>query len=783
MNNICINTILTALLLCLCHISALAQCRVQGKVVGQKGGAMPLVNVAFLSAQDSTLAEGIVTDSLGGYGVALAEGKYIARYSFLSCRTVSKEISVEGNMQLPTVTMEPLPMMLDEVKVTAKKQTLKLTGSGLLVDVENDAVLRRQNDIYDLLGRVPGIMQTGRSVQVIGKSSLVFYINGRKVQDASEVDNLQVEQIKSVKVVTGTDVSYNVGNSAVIDIRTKRLGEGLALNATGNLTQGKYLSPKAGFYSNYDVGKWDFFLSYYYGRPKSKEETFSTVQTLASTVWNKDEYKHSLSTAKSHSYKGGMAYHFSPESSLGLQYIGGYRRTNSSSKDTISMVPGNGTPSFMKTDGVNATDITNHHVNVYYNTKFGSSWSLNACADYVNRLQDGNRDLLERDYVSAEKAVSYTQESRWNIAAANIHASYDSEKHGSLAFGYDFSHSWGKDNTVHKSRVYDDRTRNRETKNSIFVKYSRPFGDFTVEAGLRYEHVRSVQDNETSTGHESHSSHNFLPSLNLSHSKGMLMQSLNAYIETTRPDFTDMNGNVDYQNRYNLSLGNPGLKTSTCYNINYMLMYKFLYLNIGYDYTRRPIDGNFYALEENPSVMVGRVENFSDRQHLTGTLYLRHTIKWWTPMLSLVCMKSFADYPGPNGTTLHNGRPVVFCTLASDCDLSSGYMLSARFDYNFGGYIGTFKVRPYSSLNLSLKKSFMKDRLRLSIDAYDLFEKGYTRALWNINNLKMNTRMLPETRKFGITLTWRFRKSKEMNKQSAAEKEMSRLKLDEQEQE
>ncbi len=234
------------MLLCLYSLPSNAQYRISGKVTGADGKDMPLVNIALFSAQDSAFVTGAVTDSLGMYDVVLAEGKYIARYSFLSCRTICKDISIEGDKELPIVCLEPLPIALDEVKVTAKKQTFKLTGNGLLVDVENDGILKRQNDIYELLGRIPGIMRSGRSVQVIGKSSFVFYINGRKVMDASEVDNLQVDQIKSVKVVTGTDVSYNVGSSAVIDIRTKRLGEGLALNATGNLTQGRHMSGRTG---------------------------------------------------------------------------------------------------------------------------------------------------------------------------------------------------------------------------------------------------------------------------------------------------------------------------------------------------------------------------------------------------------------------------------------------------------------------------------------------------------------------------------------------------------
>lgn len=89
------------------------------------------------------------------------------------------------------------------------------------------------------------------------------------------------------------------------------------------------------------------------------------------------------------------------------------------------------------------------------------------------------------------------------------------------------------------------------------------------------------------------------------------------------------------------------------------------------------------------------------------------------------------------------------------------------------------KVKPYYSLNLSLKKSFLKDRLDLSADIYDLFDKGHNKATWQLNNLNFNHKQFGETRKFGITLTWRFRKSREMNEQSAAKEEMERLNLNE----
>lgn len=767
------------LLACFYSISVSAQYAVSGKVTGTDEKVMPLVNVAFFSLQDSTLAVAAVTDSIGRYSVSLDTGNYIVRFSFIGCRTICKNVNIGGDKELPTTIMESSSIMLDGVEVTANKQTFRLTGSGLIADVENDGILKRQNDVYELLGRIPGIIQSGHNVQVIGKSSLVYYINGRKVMDASEVDNLQVEQIRSVKIVTGTDVSYNAGNSAVIDILTKRPGEGLALNVTGNITQGRHLSGRTGLYSSYNTGKWDFFFSYNYGRTKSEDNLYSIVLTQASTVWNKDEHTRSLLLANIHGYKGGFVYNFSSGSSLGLQYIGSYGCTDGNSRDTISMVPDIGIPSFMNTYVTNNSSVTSNHVNLYYNVKLGDNWSLNTCADYVNRLYDGDKNLLENDYVAVEKAICYMQKSRWNIAAANIHVSYDAERFGNIAFGYDFSHSWGKDNIIYENYDYCRGTRNRETKNSLFVKYNKSMGYFNLEAGLRYEYVHSWQDKRNSEDKETHGTHDLLPSFSLSHQKGMLMQSLNAHIETQRPDFTDMNDNVAYQNRYNMSLGNPDLKSSTTYCLNYTLMYRSLYLSLGYDYMHNPIIGNFFSMSENPSVVAGRVENFSDRQALTGSIYLRHTLKWWTPMFSLVLMKSFFHYPGPEDTTLHDGRPVILGSVASDFNLPKGLLFSARLDYNLGGYLQMLKVKPYSSLNFSLKKSFLKDRLDLSVDIYDLFDKGHNKATWQLNNLNFNHKQFCETRKFGITLTWRFRKSREMNGQNAAKEEMKRLNLNE----
>lgn len=81
---------------------------------------------------------------------------------------------------------------------------------------------------------------------------------------------------------------------------------------------------------------------------------------------------------------------------------------------------------------------------------------------------------------------------------------------------------------------------------------------------------------------------------------------------------------------------------------------------------------------------------------------------------------------------------------------------------------------------MSLKKSFLNDRLQLSLDGYDIFNKNDVRSGARLNDIIMNSISKEDTRKIGITVTYRFRTERTMNNRSAAESEMSRLNMNSQ---
>lgn len=78
---------------------------------------------------------------------------------------------------------------LGGVNVVAERSPFKLQGHNLIVNVESDSLLGRQDNVYDLLGKVPGCFRIGQSINVAGKGKPVYYMNGRKVRDQNMVDN------------------------------------------------------------------------------------------------------------------------------------------------------------------------------------------------------------------------------------------------------------------------------------------------------------------------------------------------------------------------------------------------------------------------------------------------------------------------------------------------------------------------------------------------------------------------------------------------------------------
>ena len=205
---------------------------VGGRVIDAQGEPLPFVSVALL-ASDSTYIQGATSDVDGYFQIMTTDACCILRFSYIGYRT--KYVNVNGS-EIGTIQMEEDQAMLSEIVVKGQMPKTKLTGNSMITTIQG-TILGKSGTAQEMLSKVPGMTLKGEDLEVLGKGTPVFYINGRKMQDKDELKRLRSEEIQSVEVITNPGAQYDATISAVVRIKTVRregTGFGFDLMAANN---------------------------------------------------------------------------------------------------------------------------------------------------------------------------------------------------------------------------------------------------------------------------------------------------------------------------------------------------------------------------------------------------------------------------------------------------------------------------------------------------------------------------------------------------------------------
>lgn len=190
----------------------------------------------------------------------LAPGMYqlIVNYNFEQVYNQSIEIESDLEKNLKIKIKE---IQLNEVVVRQKVFQKKSDRFVYDVSISSKA---KGNNAFGLLQETPLVSSTdGKSLKILGKSSAIIYINGRKTNMDAEaiteyLKNIPSEQIQRIEVITTPGSEYQVeANDGIINIvMKKQLSDGY--NGTLKLSdnQGYYNNPGAGANFNFRKTSW-----------------------------------------------------------------------------------------------------------------------------------------------------------------------------------------------------------------------------------------------------------------------------------------------------------------------------------------------------------------------------------------------------------------------------------------------------------------------------------------------------------------------------------------------
>ena len=688
--------------------------------------AMAFASVALLQ-DDGTVVAGAMVNEKGVFEIDAVQGSYKLRASYIGYKEFIKELNVKGAVvDAGTIFMEEDENMLKEVVVKSQLPKTQLKGDAVVTNIAG-TVLEHAGNANDVLAKVPGMINRNGTLEVLGRGEPQYYINGRKVTDASELRNLMAEDIQSIEVVNNPGALYAGDVMSVVRIKTvKRQGEGLSYALTSQAkkyTTCRYLDPSWTVLDvNYRVGGLDFFGKFVHWA----QHGFQISEIDGSTFFRKDGVAQSMAqigTLNDVSYQGGLQEVLGANWQINDRHSMGFKleRSDNTFSENRLITETDLIVNGAHDDHIYSVNNTRNPVgnsttgNLYYDGNI-NKLNINFNADFVvGKTRDEcsiNEDswIVSQAYSSAAKATT-------TIGAAKLILSYPVWK-GSLQVGSEETYFDGKEQyAINNSKIPNTDFKAYENTIAGFAQYSLnlPFGQ--MSAGLRYEHVDyKYHDLLDKSNNLSRKQNDWFPSVSFSTKIGGLGLSLSYTGKTVRPAMHSLSTEMTYINRYTYQIGDPTLLSEKQRTASLQAVWKWLSFSSTFDQVKNGITQWASPYDEDGVVLLKYSNVDATFSKVSFYVSAAPSIGCWQPRYTLGFAKQnlnmdVADIRETTGSrVVHRNKPMYLVQANNAFKLKGNWLaeLNYQFVSKMSGEIANI-TKPQHNLEVSLQKSFLKD--------------------------------------------------------------------------
>ena len=723
--------LIAAMMMCL---SAEAKTEdVGGRVIDAQGEPLPFVSVALL-ASDSTYIQGATSDVDGFFQIQTTDACCILRFSYIGYRT--KFVNVNGS-EIGTIQMEEDQAMLSEIVVKGQMPKTKLTGNSMITTIQG-TVLGKSGTAKEMLAKVPGMTLKGEDLEVLGKGTPIFYINGRKMQDKDELKRLRSEEIASVEVITNPGAQYDATISAVVRIKTVRregTGFGFDLMAANNqdLAFG-FSDPSSTLNLRYRHNNLDLFgmVNYWsWDSPNDLHITQSTFLRADEGIRNilQDSHMRNDWHGEGLNYNLGFNWQINDKHSLGarVERHDQFKTYNDMWVDTENNLTGRD----LSHQGGHTHYPYNWQGNAYYN---GQVDKLNIDLN-VDFLTDKENDDNQIDvYLPETQTMQQNSHISSRLWATKLVLSYPVWK-GQLQAGTEMS--FVKRQSCTSITNYPLPSTDADVKENnvaAFVAYNANLDKFgIVSAGLRYEHVGfDYTDNLDAENNMTRYQDEFFPNITWSKQFGAIQTSLSYTMKTVRPKYSSLNDHIYYLNSYTLSQGDSKLKNATMQEVSINARWKWINLFAAYERRDNTITQVPMAYN-NEGIMLMKQANLSDPvRNLAIFLSANPTWGAFSPSWTIGGQKFWntMTYDDPRSATGKTDvtftKPIFFFDIYNTFRFKHSWQLEANANIQTKGDVLNFRIlSPSYNVSFVVQKCWLKnDALCLRASISDVFQRS-----------------------------------------------------------
>ena len=796
--------------------------KIKGIVMdGELGGPLEFVTVQVKAKGSDKIVQGSVTGSDGNYMIGgLKKGEYVVTFSYIGYEEVSKNISISSDNQilsLGELTLAEDANQLGEVEVVAKRPQMRFEIDRKVFDATQD-IAAEGGSASDLLSNIPSVeVDNEGSVSLRGNSSVTIWINGKASgltadNQADILDMMPAGDIKQVEVITNPSARYSPeGTAGIINIILKddrkpgyygsvKVGADTdgGYQASGNIN---YSSSKVDAYANLNYRNREFKGGGITSRLNTTDNSF-----LDQTNDSKRQYNNWFG-------RFGATWHITKSDDLAFNVTGMTGGGDNSENIHYNSIDSQKNTIYTSDRITNGdSDMKMYNLELNYVHKFSENSNIDLMVSNNQWRRDGmnifRQSTVYTDPSQTANPLYQTQENdikdkTWEVQAdytnkisdmARIEAGYKGTFQRNASPVDTYTGTTAED--IRQDESLYNRFLYNQDVHALYMTYGGKWDKLSYQAGLRGEYwrvdTRSLDFDQEFNGKASETFEKdyfkLFPSAFISYAlpKNNELQ-VNYTRRLRRPCGGQLNSFRNISDASNISFGNPELtpEYSHSFELNYIKSWESghtLSLSGYYRSTDDVIQRiRFLNMEDN--VMYTTSENVAKSQasglEIVGKDKLFKILDLTTTVnLYYSKLDGFSYLPQGAETPVIGDTDESFAwnvRMIANFSLPWGVSLQGTGNYNSKQLMAQGHREPNYSVDLGLRKSFLSDKLTLSINARDLLDSRKFRTVTAGDGFWQDSENWRGGRRVGFTLTYNFgnmNKKKDKSKSRSEEPDM-----------
>ena len=796
--------------------------KIKGIVMdGELGGPLEFVTVQVKAKGSDKIVQGSVTGSDGKYTIGgLKKGEYVVTFSYIGYEEVSKNISISSDNQilsLGELTLAEDANQLGEVEVVAKRPQMRFEIDRKVFDATQD-IAAEGGSASDLLSNIPSVeVDNEGSVSLRGNSSVTIWINGKASgltadNQADILDMMPAGDIKQVEVITNPSARYSPeGTAGIINIILKddRKPGYYGSVKVGADTDGGY---QASGNINYSSSKVDAYANLNY---RNREFKGGGITSRLNTTDNSFLDQTNDSKRQHNNWFGrfGATWHITKSDDLAFNVTGMTGGGDNSENIHYNSIDSQKNTIYTSDRMTNGdSDMKMYNLELNYVHKFSENSNIDLTVSNNQWRRDG-MDIFRQSTVYTDPSQTanplyQTQENdikdkTWEVQAdytnkisdmARIEAGYKGTFQRNASPVDTYTGTTAED--IRQDESLYNRFLYNQDVHALYMTYGGKWNKLSYQAGLRGEYwrvdTRSLDFDQEFNGKASEAFEKdyfkLFPSAFISYSlpKNNELQ-VNYTRRLRRPWGGQLNSFRNISDASNISFGNPELtpEYSHSFELNYIKSWESghtLSLS-GYYRSTDDVIQRIRFLNTEDNVMYTTSENVAKSQasglEIVGKDKLFKILDLTTTVnLYYSKLDGFSYLPQGVETLVIGDTDESFAwnvRMIANFSLPWGVSLQGTGNYNSKQLMAQGHREPNYSVDLGLRKSFLSDKLTLSINARDLLDSRKFRTVTAGDGFWQDSENWRGGRRVGFTLTYNFgnmNKKKDKSKSRSEEPDM-----------